>query len=325
MIVQTFDNGWGPEWPAKQVELTVVDQVLSTLAHDSSRTVIINSTWYTTEYHQQVLEWLRCNPVSHIVLVAMIDAAIPNPDWYSEFNCEIIGLGYYPGPTEIDFWALVLNQYHTPIDINILTDANKIQHAYMCLNRKPHWHRKRLYQQLENLNLLNSGLVSMGGIRTLPGDSTQDNLAPNAGIDQYGIGNDLVSLGLLDNWTSSFLNIVTETVFDINQNHFVSEKIYKPIVGCRPFLVYDPDGASCWLTSRGFKTFNNDFKDISNLDLTNPDNIALFLKELCLQPKEYFQTKFIALKDKIMYNKLHFAEYIQSQQNIINKGTQCQV
>ena len=33
----------------------------------------------------------------------------------------------------------------------------------------------------------------------------------------------------------------------------------------------------------------------------------------------YWQKKFLDLYEKIMYNKLHFAEYIQNQQTIINK------
>ena len=57
MIIQRFDNGWGPQWPLKQFEQGIIDSMLATIAQDQSRTVVINSVWYTTEYHQQVLSF----------------------------------------------------------------------------------------------------------------------------------------------------------------------------------------------------------------------------------------------------------------------------
>ena len=293
---------------------------------DNSQTALIYSTWYTREYHRDtVMPWLQNNKVDQIILVAMLDYCIPYPDWFCEFNCLVRCIGYYPGPYAVDYWALLLNKYHQPVDYNILFNQTTIDTAYMCLNRKPHWHRKQLYQQLDSLGLLDQGLVSMGGIRFLPNDQVQDSLAPNADPGEYGIGNDLITFGNINNWTRSFLNIVTETVYNINQHGFVSEKIYKPILGCRPFLVYDPDVASTWLTGRGFETFTNDFTDISDLDLTNPFNIPVFLSALCEQPHTYYQKKFVDFRDKIMYNKSHFAEYVQGQQTIIDKGISCQI
>jgi hypothetical protein len=210
-----------------------------------------------------------------------------------------------------------------------LLDPKVIDTAYMCLNRKPHWHRQRLYDQLLNLDLVDQGIVSMGGnnsaaIRTLSIDCGQSNLAPNSGPEQNGIANDIMSLGHSANWIRTFLNVVTETQFDIASTYFVSEKIYKPIIGCRPFLVY-AIGADTWLTDRGFETYTKDFQDISNLDLTDPYNTAEFLATLCKQNSTYWQAKFVALKDKIMYNKTHFTEYVKQQKLIVKKGIQCQI
>ena len=150
-------------------------------------------------------------------------------------------------------------------------------------------------------------------------------LAPNSGSEQHGIANDIMSLGHTSNWVRHLINIVTETQFDINQTHFVSEKIYKPIIGCRPFLVYASDGAVAWLTERKFEVYTNDFADITNLDLTIPNNIAPFLQTVCQQGPAYWQAKYVALRDKIMYNKTHFTEYVKQQKLIVEKGIQCQI
>jgi hypothetical protein len=127
----------------------------------------------------------------------------------------------------------------------------------------------------------------------------------------------------MKNWQRHFLNIVTETVYDINANHFVSEKIYKPIVGMRPFLVYDPDGACQWLQDRGFVNYTDDFTDITDLDLKNPANIAPFLVVLSRQKSTYWKKKLVDLNQKIVYNKEHFYQYVDNQKLKVQKGIIC--
>jgi hypothetical protein len=329
MIIKKFDNGWGSVWPLKQFEQSIVDDLLQYIAQDTSRTVVINSVWYSAEYHQQVLAWLRNNQLDRIVLVAMIDAAIPRSDWYAEFDCEVISVGYYPGDHSLDFCAVFVDKFLNAPAMDQLTDASRIDTAYMCLNRKPHWHRQKLYNKLQSLDLLQHGMVSMGGsgtaTRSLDIDTDHDNLAPNASRDHYGIPNDIVSLGHVGNWQRHFVNIVTETFYDINRTGFVSEKIYKPVVGCRPFLVYDPDGGTQWLRDHGFESYVTDFRDITDLDLTDPENLADFLVVLCKQPPQYWQAKYLALQEKILYNKHHFTDYVQHQWIKIKQGIPCQV
>lgn len=315
MIVKTFNNGWGGRWPIVQLEQQLVQEKLSQWVTDNSNTVVINSTWYTKEYHEKVLSELRTiDKIDRIVLVAMLDPAIPKLDWYAEFNCSVVGIGYYPGDYAIDFWAKVLKKFYHPVDEKTLTDTSMMNKAYMCLNRKPHWHRVKLYNQLAQHNLLDCGIVSLGGnppVRTLPNDTDYQDLTPNAGPEQFGIGNDIVSLGNIDYWKQCFLNVVTETAWGIENMGFVSEKIYKPIVGCRPFLVYDTDGAVNWLTSRGFEVYTKDFMDITDLNLDNPDHLTDFIKILSSQSNMYFHSKYLALKEKILYNKNHFNQYVK--------------
>ena len=329
MIIQRFDNGWGLQFPLKKFEANIVDRMLAHISVDSSRTVVINSVWYTNQYHEQVLAWLRNNPVDRIVLIAMLDAAIPAADWYSEFECEILTVGYYAGEYAVDFCAVFVDEFLKPPPLEYLMDPTQIDTAYMCLNRKPHWHRQKLYRRLEANNLLDRGIVSMGStgsaIRSLPTDCEPDDLAPNAAAAHYGIPNDIVSLGHMQNWQRHLVNIVTETFFNINQTGFVSEKIYKPIVGCRPFLVYDPDGGTKWLTDRGFEPYVLDFGDITDLNLAEPAAMHRFLGVLCDQSPQYWQAKFLALNEKILYNKHHFTDYVQSQKQKIQKGISCQI
>jgi len=329
MIVKTFDQGWGREYPLKQYEQDVVTGLLKSFVESDQHIVVINSVWYTSEMHEQVMTWLRSNHWDQIVLVAMLDAAIPQPERYKEFSRPVTGIGYYSGEGQVDFCALFVDHFLQAPDQDLLLDATTIDTAYMCLNRKPHWHRQQLYGRLKALELINKGIVSMGGdgqaVVALVQDCEHDHLAPNATRDHYGVPNDIVSLGHKDNWTRHLVNIVTETFYDINRTGFVSEKIYKPIVGCRPFLVYDPDGGTQWLRKRGFETYTQDFGDISDLDLALPYNIPRFLSVLCEQTPVYWQKKFVDLQEKIQYNKAHFADYIKQQQSIVKKGIPCPI
>lgn len=330
MIVKTFDNGWGKDWAWKQFESGTVEEMLRSLYTDNGKHVVINSVWYTQEFHHTVMDWLRANAWDTLILVAMLDAAIPKPEWYAEFQRPVIGIGYYPGPNHLDLCAIFVEENMHDGPYGDLGDHTAIDTPFMCLNRKPHWHRRRLYAMLEGHGLLDRGLVSMGSedaqmARTLPVDCEADMVAPNGAIHHYGIPNSVRGLGHPSNWRRHFLNVVTETVYDINRNNFVSEKIYKPIVGQRPFLVYDPDGGCSWLTQRGFEPYVDDFRDITDLDLREPSYLAPFLKTLCEQPPSYWQAKYLALKPKIIHNKDRFRSYVQEQRNIIQRGIQCQI
>jgi len=135
MITQEFNNGWGSVWTLKQFEQQIVNDLLKHIAADTSQTVVINSVWYSTEYHQHVMTWLRNNTVDRIVLIAMLDGAIPQPGWYSEFDCDILAVGYYPGDHAVDFCALFVEHYLKSPDQDTLLDRSQIDTAYMCLNR----------------------------------------------------------------------------------------------------------------------------------------------------------------------------------------------
>lgn len=325
MVIKIFDYGWGPEWAMKSLEAQIIKEYLAPLIDSNTKIVIINSTWYGQEQHAETLEWLRNNEWDSIVLVAMIDSAIPTADWFQEFGRPVYEVGHYNNEHYISFWAEVVSRHIEPFK------EHDIDIAFMCLNRKPHWHRLKFYREMETQEILDLGLVSLGSdgsgaaIRELR-ETVQDNmLAPNGQKTHHGIPNDITSLGDLSNWRRHFLNVVTETVYNINQHHFVSEKIFKPILGCRPFLVYDADGASKWMKDRGFEPYVDDFRDISELDLKDPSNLAPFLKLLCQQPKSYWRQKYVDLLPKINYNLESFNRFINKQRQHISKGIPCQI
>lgn len=325
MITKSFDNGFDNSYEIKKFEIQITNQILRDAVKDENRNVIINSVWYTQSFHETVMTWLRSNNFDRIILVAMIDPAIPQPQQYQEFNKPVSAVGYYPGECHVDFWALFVDRFMQIPKIDELMREENIDTPFMSLNRKPHPHRIKFYQQLTDLGIENKGFVSMGkesgpAIRKLKQDGSHDEFAPNASNDHYGLPNDIASLGHPINWQKHFLNIVTETTENIYSTYFVSEKIYKPIIGCRPFLVYDSDGGTTWMEEKGFESYVCEFADISDADLRVPGNIAIFLDELCKQPKSYYKKKYQDLREKILYNNNHFRSYIRQQNSILERG-----
>lgn len=325
MIVKTFDNGWGNQYPLKQFEQQVVGKALAAFESCDQKTVVINSVWYTDEFHEATLTWLRQNSWDRLVLIAMLDAAIPQPSWFKEFDRPVTAIGFYPGSGALDFCAMFFAHYCDtrlrPQDL----DVTLIDTPFMCLMRKPHWHRRKLFKHLRRHGVLDLGFVTFGSengqaFGNLPVDIDSDDLAPNAAVSHYGRPNDIVSLGHPNNWQRHFVNIVAETFYDTTQQYFVSEKIYKPIVGLKPFLVYDPQGAQPWLIEHGFEPYTQDFQDICDLDLSKPFNLGPFLGTLCRQTNVYWQHKYQKLMPKILYNQDNFWNHVKRQHQRLAQG-----
>lgn len=321
MIAKQFNNGWGPEFELKRFEDQLLEQ-LYPLRHE--RVAVVNSVWYNKEFHQKVLAEIAQGEFDRVAVSAMLDFSIPQPDWFEDVDVPVDFVGYYPGKMFVDYWALFIDHYFADYSQIELINSTNINHAFMCLNRKPHWHRKKLFSQLQSLDLVENQLVSMGtdtgeAVATLPDDHAQSDLAPNGGTEQNGIGNDIASLGNLRNWQNHLLFVVTETVWDINHHYFVSEKIYKPIVGFRPFLVYAPDGGVQWLRDRKFEPYVDDFTDICDADLSTGANIPGLLRILANQPRSYWQNKYKSLREKILYNHNNFANYIKQQKFFLER------
>jgi len=313
MTTKFFHGGWGSQFEMSRYAHSLLQPLFD---QQPNNTIIIDSTWYTDEVHQQVCNYLDQNTVEKIFIYSFNDAQIARYEMFRERHIPVYEIGYYHSPYFFDFWAnVVVDKYQLPTDEELLNHKTVIK-PYLSYNRKPHDHRLELYNDLVAKGIVDQGIVTMDRHKQL--DQDIDNYITSAPEAGSVIVNDILSLGRTDLWCSSFLNIVTETWPDINKVVFVSEKIYKPIVGLRPFFVYSKDLGQQWLHDRGFLTYENDFKDIYPEEITQ-ENLTDFLVTLCEASKNisWLQTKFIALKQKLVYNKQRFYEYVK--ENNINR------
>ena len=172
--------------------------------------------------------------------------------------------------------------------IEIYCNCNEKSHIFLYLNNRVTYFRYLLYKQLEYKNLLQHGIYSWNGYvsENTPFDDpissfkiqfcqlTTENqkhqqfihyVMANPAIEIVKIKDDSVNLSsdplregskIDQNWiANTYFSVVTETHVGDNPSH-VTEKIYKLIFCCHPFIVFGPRHHLATLHRYGFKTFS---------------------------------------------------------------------
>jgi hypothetical protein len=323
-------NGFPYAWKAGRVE-HLIRGILERKAQEQlsvDRVMIINPTWLQDKGIDSMIS--DADP-DFIICHNFVDPVIP------QVHDAIVNSGrphIIIGNTadyRIDFWAIVCDLYfkfYKQEDIEISPGAK----SYICLNRKPHPHRRFLVEQLQQTGVFDQGWVTLG----VPGEGaiTVDNVfTEDQGIlDEYGaigveettvsskIKNDIFSLGNLEIWRRSHLCVVTETDYMTPnlEDFFISEKTWKPIIGLRPFYIYGQPGLRRYLKAQGFDVFEDIF-DYSQIDAVDPELYFLFrdktaqaVIDAIKQVNSPYQEG-QDLMQRCIANRLHFTTHVQNQ------------
>ena len=331
MIYKKFDQGW-KDVAAAEMQNEIIEKFLHSSYHDNSLTVLINNTWFLAEFDENG-SWLgdgnkfkntveqfidqHKDEIDTVFVYCLVDPAWSKVDFP---DMDVVKIGYYPGDgIWIDLHALIFEK-HFYTDSNLDTSGTQIDTAFLCYNGKPRPHREELVKRLIELDLVKSNFVTFSGNSNISPIQLHETHQKKENINADPF--DAMTLGDIRYWNRHFLNVVTETVWDIEHDCFWSEKVFKPIVGKRPFLIYAPNGGVNLLAEHGFQDYTNDFKDISDLDLTDPKNIPEFLATLNNQNNEYFQRKYQDLQEKINFNYQNFYNYTATLKGTIDNGFQ---
>lgn len=118
---------------------------------------------------------------------------------------------------------------------------------------------------------------------------------------------------------NAFWHIVSETVYYDDKLH-LTEKIFKPIVLQRPFILVGGKDNLKYLQSYGFKTFSS-WIDESYDDESDPDfrliKIVEEIKKLCLLSDEKLQSMYKDMQEILEFNHKHF--YTNFKDIIVNE------
>lgn len=343
IIGTTFPAEWqyGPD-EIKIVKSTA-DQIDKKFA--DQRNLLINTTWFGPQFTNHN-GWTRVEALfaageqyDNLFLLSVID-----PMYLMERDIVKIQTGlniqntYYIGmyadsEFEWNFHSFTTAQKapnYTEEEL-LPTQFNK---AFLLYQRKPRPHRLELTKRIIEENLLDHGIVTLGandnhnydwteGMEipmVLTIDDDPANYKHNGTLVEFsGIPNDLVSLGRLDIWKTCFLNVVSETEFESDKPRFITEKMWKPIIGLRPFIIHGQTDSYKWLRNNGFYTFNHYWPEIDIEN--NPDVHATTIQVLAHLSKKTtseLMMLYNTMLPELKHNRIRFFEFAKEQQYKMN-------
>jgi hypothetical protein len=232
------------EWSAHRLSKEISQQF------NKDNTLVINTTWLSKDdIASEVESWVQQNNRNKVVVLNLFDP--PNFS-FGEYTDQIIDVNC----KDFCFWLLAVDRFFLPYTIEDVTPG-LFEHKFLCYQRKPTSKRNYIFNQLKDKD----GIITIG---SQDFSDINSSIPSHAGLAETGnntlkVGNDIWSLGDLGIWNSCFLNIVSETDNPMYSGLFVSEKIFKPMVGLRPFICFGNHEVTQYLKSLGFETFDEEF------------------------------------------------------------------
>jgi hypothetical protein len=235
------------------------------------------------------------------------------PDWYF----------FYHGFAALDWFR----------DSQYIGERQPIQNAFLSLNHiltNKRSYRMSMIARLMAADCIDHGTVSFHGtshdceaemqdpwclISDRSRDLIQEHLCRNSNLpiiadSTYVDGDASAGFGHREYgmWQNSLWHVVNETVFYAAKLH-LTEKIFKPIVAGRPFVLVAAPGNLAYLRSYGFQTFGQ-WIDESYDDEPDPDRrmdlIVQQLQRFCGLPISALRDIHRDMQPVLEHNKQHF-------------------
>ena len=241
------------------------------------------------------------------------------------------------------FYPWFIDDYAKRRRVQFRETAENKTHKFLCYNRNLHEHRIAFYNLMYKNDLLKECLYSM----PLQND-THDNyidiannfMYHNSNFNQLEISKDDIvdsnqilpltldkfnrdlintSPDMWNHHSQSFISIVTETYFyDTNSIH-ITEKTFKPISFCQPFILLSTPNSLKYIKSLGFKTFNT-YWDESYDKIKDPNQRMLavidVIKTISKWSTPLIHEFYKDVQSIVDYNKQHLQKVIYERQKI---------
>lgn len=242
---------------------------------------IVNQTYQDVDYY--IILSLIDPPFTWHYLKQILNERFP--------NSKFLFLGSDAPDMDIQYWFIysckIFPQY-----ANQDLMPNKFKHTFLNYNMKPHYHRTELIDRMREQDLLKLGYWTC--------QST--NFKYNEAF--------VPDLGPLEIWRNSFLNIVSETVFRLNNEPLlVTEKIFKPLLGLRPWIVNGSPKYYQQYQGYDFDCFEDIFpitelaQDAETLEATVAKNHKLICNVVQDLAKENLESLYQKLLPRLIDNK----------------------
>ena len=339
-IGTTFPSNW--TYGSEEIEIFEKTAQQIRNKFPDKRNLLINTTWFGPQFNNG--EWQKIEKLfsdnarfDNLFLLSVIDPLYLMQKDISEICVrfgikETYSIGMFDDSKyEWNFHAIVGDHLMPKYESNdvMLKSCDK---DFLCYQRKPRAWRVDFVKLLQENNLLENGIITLGAKTENDHDWSEgrswEPITLNESHEPYkndgqnnkshygGIPNDLVTVGNLDIWNQCFLYISSETVFNHWEPVFVNERIWKPIIGLRPYIVQGNPKTYGWLEKNGFKTFN---KYWSQIDLEHSVNVlndhVSVLKFLASKSMDDKMSMYQDMLPDLIYNKQRFYEFSKEQKH----------
>lgn len=354
-IIYEVIPDYGFEVPFIKLAQQLVKDVADRHSNDSRNIAVLNLAEVVHERGKQLASnkieyhkletFLRRHRIDTVLMVSIIE-----PHWFinhkyivenilKPLNIKYKFFGWYtqPGSTFFDLWSQVMTTITPAYNEHDLlpVSADKF---FLCHTGNPMEHRIELYDKFVEHGLDKFGFVNLSkvGNRT-PQYIEESNIQD---YSQYDIPHDPYTLGDLSVWKQTIFTVVSDAfLFESGKNvnatgrvildqpgeyghTIISEKIYKPIIGLRPFIVNGSYEVTKKFKDLGFDLFE-DVLDIRLDELQTKQGIHTAIirtiKMLsAFSPEERLQW-YTELLPRLRANKQHFYQHAQQQQQLITQ------
>ena len=331
-------------WQYGPQEIDIIDKTAKQIEDKfgSERNLLINTTWFGPQFGNG--QWDNIERLfkenarfDNLFLLSVIDPLYLMDKHISEMCVKFgvkqtyrIGM-FDAGKYEWNFHAIVGPQVmpdYKNEDVMLKTCTKD----FLCYQRKPRPWRVDFAKLAIEHDLVDNGIITLGAMseddldwsegRTWEPMTLDESHEPYKNDGQNnpahygGIPNDLVTVGNLNVWNQCLLYISSETCFNHWEPVFVNERIWKPMIGLRPFIIQGNPKTYAWLEKNGFKTFNRYWPDIDlehSVDVLN-DHIKV-LKFLASKSTEDKMSMYQDMLPDLIYNKQRFYEFSNEQKH----------
>ena len=108
-------------------------------------------------------------------------------------------------------------------------------------------------------------------------------------------------------WQKSFIHLVTETIFYHKKLH-LTEKIFRPIVSQRPFVLAAAPGNLAYLREYGFQTFDQWIDESYDLEFDNDKRLSMIVDQvgkICALSLTELTSMLSDMRSVLDHNKRH--------------------
>lgn len=256
-----------------------------------------------TIYHQVVNKYSI--PASQIIFMSnMYDADEYNKSAAIRHNSEPIHIVFWAALE----WMLYTANQHLKVQAHRL-DTKKYDKKFLNFNRRWRSHRPLLTVLLYYKKLIDKGYVSFGPceqnrswesiwgyLHTLADNNQELITAIDQSADiknhpwwyldttEHDTNRPELELSTVDYYRNTYFSVISETTFYTNKpaenTRFITEKTFKTIVSCHPFILVSLPNSLQVLRTLGYKTFSPYIDESYDLELDDSKRMLMIVNEI---------------------------------------------